>query len=53
MCLSVSQLPIMAKALGKRVFKRHLELFLDVMFYGMVGYATGIVKSSSGVARFA
>ncbi|XP_064404398.1 uncharacterized protein LOC135349686 isoform X2 [Halichondria panicea] len=28
-------LPVFAKSLGKRVFKRHLELFLDSIFYGL------------------
>ncbi len=32
------QLPVFAKSLGKRVFKRHLELFLDSIFYGLVSY---------------
>ncbi len=30
------QLPVFAKSLGKRVFKRHLEPFLDAIFYGLV-----------------
>ena len=29
-------LPVIAKSLGKRSFKRHLELFLDAIFYGLV-----------------
>lgn len=30
------QLPVIGKSLGKRSFKRHLELFLDAIFYGLV-----------------
>ena len=30
------QLPVLSKGLGKRVFKRHLELFLDPIFYSLV-----------------
>ena len=33
---SPPQLPVLAKSLGKRVFKRHLEGFLDSIFYGLV-----------------
>ena len=33
---SCLQLPVIAKSLGKRSFKRHLELFLDAIFYGLV-----------------
>ena len=28
------KLPLIARGLGKRTFKRHLELFLDSIFYG-------------------
>ena len=30
------QLPVFAKSLGKRVFKKHYESFLDSIFYGLV-----------------
>ena len=30
------QLPVIAKSLGKRSFKRYLELFMDAIFYGLV-----------------
>ena len=30
------RIPHIARGLGKRLFKRHLELFLDHMFYGTV-----------------
>ena len=30
------RLPPIARGLGKRTFKRHLELFLDSIFYGAV-----------------
>lgn len=30
------QLPVIAKSLGKRVFKRHLELFLEHIFFSLV-----------------
>lgn len=34
-----TQLPVIARALGKRLFKRHLELFLDPMFYALVSWS--------------
>jgi len=38
----VVQLPVIAKALGKRPSKRYLELFLDALFYGLVSHMLGI-----------
>ena len=37
----VVQLPVIAKALGKRPFKRYLELFLDALFFGLVSLMLG------------
>ena len=37
----VVQLPVIAKALGKKPFKRYLEMFLDALFYGLVSLMLG------------
>ena len=40
------RLPHIARGLGKRLFKRHLVLFLDHMFYGTVSYYTVYMSST-------
>ena len=30
------QIPVLCKSLGKRAFKRHIELFFDPLFYSIV-----------------
>ena len=39
------QLPVIAKGIGKRPFKMHLEIFLNAIFYGLVStlVITGVV----------
>lgn len=52
LCLMSLQIPVMARALGKRVFKRHLELFLDVIFDGVVSYIAAITLQAFNIAFF-
>ena len=32
----LTQIPVLCKSLGKRIFKRHIELFFDPLFYSIV-----------------
>ena len=48
----VVQLLVIAKALGKRPFKRYLELFLDALFYGLVSLMLGYQIWGSLVYQF-
>ena len=48
----VVQLLVIAKALGKRPFKRYLELFLDALFYGLVSLMQGYRIWGSLVYQF-
>ena len=48
----VVQLPVIAKALGKRPFKKYLELFLDALFYGLVSHMLGYQIWGSLVYQF-
>jgi len=36
---SFFQLPVIAKGIGKRAFKMHIELFFDAIFYSLVSNA--------------
>ena len=39
----VVQLPVMAKGIGKNQFKRHFELFIDIIFYSLVSKTPCII----------
>lgn len=34
------QIPVISRSLGKRLFKRYLELFFDPLFYSIVSKQT-------------
>ncbi|XP_019856793.1 PREDICTED: uncharacterized protein LOC100631796 [Amphimedon queenslandica] len=43
----MKQLPVIAKSLGKRVFKQHIELFFDGIFYGIISSSPQLKMASS------
>ena len=40
-------LPVLAKGLGKQVFKRHLERFFDVIFYTVANNENALARTAA------
>ena len=39
----ICQLPVIAKGIGKNLFKRYLELFIDTIFYSLVRFISSFI----------